>query len=58
MNEFSVFFENGVWLVLQRDEFGNVRSREVAPSLEQAIQAVSLLTGDMVGIKLITKEGP
>lgn len=58
MNEFSVFFENGAWLVLQRDEFGNVMFREVAPSLEQAIQAVSLLTGDMVGIKLITKEGP
>lgn len=56
MDEYAVFFENGAWVIRAQDEFGNVVMREIAPSFEEAIQAVSMLTGASVGIKLITKQ--
>ena len=55
-DEFAVFFDNGAWIVLRLDGWGNVTLREVVPSLEDAIKAVSVITGAMVGIKLITKQ--
>lgn len=56
IEEYAIFFDNGAWVVLRQDQYGNIVMREVAPSLEEAIMAVSLLTGSMVGLKLISRQ--
>lgn len=54
--EWAIFFENGVWILLRKDEYGNVLLREACSTLEQAIMSASYHTGAMVGLKLITKQ--
>jgi len=56
IEQFAIFFDDGAWIVLRQDAYGNVVLREVAPTLEAAIMAVSALTGEMVGLKLITRQ--
>ncbi len=56
MDEYAIFFDNGVWRIMRRDEFGNVISSTVCPTLETAIMGVAVMTGAPVGLKLITKK--
>ena len=37
--KYAIFFENGAWILLKQDTYGNVFLREACPSLEEAIMA-------------------
>jgi hypothetical protein len=54
--KYAVFFENGAWVVMRKDLWGNVNMREVCPSLETAFMAVSAITGGPCGFELITRK--
>ena len=55
MDEWAIFFDNGVWLVMLKTPYAATK-QSVCRTLEEAIMEVALRTNAQVGIKLITKQ--